>query len=135
MAVCPPSLDPVGRGSYEYQALRPSLLPLPEPVALPVSFANPDRPLIYLTLGTFSNNALDLFRLVLRALEDEPVNVIATVGRDNDPLALGPTPENAHVEQFIDQAQQFAGGDGCGWCFPTAPRWFTTREPGPCSVF
>jgi UDP:flavonoid glycosyltransferase YjiC (YdhE family) len=105
VAVCPPSLDPVSRGSYEYQALRPSRLPLPEPAALPVSFANPNRPLIYLTLGTFSNNALDLFRLVLRALEDEPVNVIATVGRDNDPLALGPTPENAHVEQFIDQAQ------------------------------
>ena len=28
-----------------------------------------------------------------------------TVGRDNDPSALGPTPANAHVEQFIDQAQ------------------------------
>jgi UDP:flavonoid glycosyltransferase YjiC (YdhE family) len=105
VAVCPPSLDPVGPGNYGYQPLRPSLLPLPEPATLPVSFANPDRPLIYLTLGTFSNNDLDLFRLVLRALEDEPVNVIATVGRDNDPLALGPTPENARVEQFIDQAQ------------------------------
>jgi UDP:flavonoid glycosyltransferase YjiC (YdhE family) len=105
VAICPPSLDPVGPESHEYQALRPSLLPLPEPTALPVSFANPDRPLIYLTLGTFSNKDLDLFRLLLGALEDEPVNVIATVGRDNDPLALGPTPENAHVEQFIDQAQ------------------------------
>jgi len=105
LAICPPSLDPGGPRAHDYQALRPSPLPLPEPAPLPVSFANPERPLIYLTLGTFSNNALDLFRLVLRALEDEPVNVIATVGRDNDPLALGPTPDNAHVEQFIDQAQ------------------------------
>ena len=103
LAVCPPSLDR-GPGGHEYQALRPSPLPLPKPAALPVSFANPDRPLIYLTLGTFSNNALDIFRLVLRALADEPVNVIATVGRDNDPSALGPTPENAHVERFVDQA-------------------------------
>ncbi len=30
--------------------------------------------------------------------------MIATVGRDNDPLDLGPTPENARVERFIDQA-------------------------------
>ncbi len=104
VVICPPSLDPVGGGSCEYQVLRPSLPPLPEPAPLPVSFANPDRPLIYLTLGTFSNNDLDLFRLVLRALEDEPVNVITTVGRNNDPSALGPTSENAHVEQFIDQA-------------------------------
>jgi UDP:flavonoid glycosyltransferase YjiC (YdhE family) len=105
VAVCPPSLDPAGPGNPEYQALRPSPPPLPAPAALPISFANPDRPLIYLTLGTFSNNDLDLFRLVLRALESEPVNVIATVGRDNDPLALAPTPGNAHVEHFIDQAQ------------------------------
>jgi UDP:flavonoid glycosyltransferase YjiC (YdhE family) len=104
VVVCPPSLDPVGPENYEHQALRPSLLPLPKLPSLPVSFANPNRPLIYLTLGTFSNKDLDLFRLVLRALEDEPVNVIATVGRDNDPLALGPTPENAYVAQFIDQA-------------------------------
>jgi MGT family glycosyltransferase len=91
-------------GNHEYQALRPSPLPL-VPAELPVSFASPDHPLIYLTLGTFSNNDLDLFRLVLRALEDGPVNVLATVGRDNDPLALGPVPVNARVERFIDQAQ------------------------------
>lgn len=103
VAVCPPSLDR-NPGGQDYRSLRPSELPLSEPAPLPVSFPDPDRPLIYLTLGTFSNNALDLFRLVLRALADEPVNVIITVGSDNDPSALGPTPESVHVERFIDQA-------------------------------
>ena len=72
---------------------------------MPVSLAKPGHPLVYLTLGTFSNNDLDLFRLVLEALEDEPVNVLATIGRDNDPSALAPIPENAHVERYIPQAE------------------------------
>ena len=72
---------------------------------MPVSVANPEHPLVYLTLGTFSNNDLDLFRLVLKALEDEPVNVLATIGRDQDPSALAPIPENARVEQYIPQAE------------------------------
>jgi len=60
---------------------------------------------VYLTLGTFSNTDLDLFGLVLEALEEEPLNVIATIGRDNDPSALDRVPENARVERYIPQAE------------------------------
>jgi UDP:flavonoid glycosyltransferase YjiC (YdhE family) len=105
LSVCPPSLDPRAIGHRGAQALRPALLPLTKPPALPTSFTNPERPLIYLTLGTFSNNDLSLFRLVLEALESEPINVLATVGRNGDPSALGPLPDNARVERYIDQAQ------------------------------
>jgi hypothetical protein len=105
LTVCPPSLDPSAVGLPGAQPLRPVSLPLAEPPALPVSFADPEKPLVYLTLGTFSNNDLDLFRLVLEALDNEPVNVLATIGRDNDPSALAPIPDNARVEQFIPQAQ------------------------------
>jgi UDP:flavonoid glycosyltransferase YjiC (YdhE family) len=42
---------------------------------------------------------------VLTALGDEPVNVLATIGRDNGPADLGPMPGNARVEQFIPQAE------------------------------
>jgi len=105
LTICPPSLDPAAAGLGGAQTLRPSPLPLAEPPALPVSLANPGHPLVYLTLGTFSNNDLDLFRLVLKALEDEPVNVLATIGRDHDPSALAPIPENARVEQYIPQAE------------------------------
>ncbi len=103
LAICPPSLDPDAAGLPGVRALRPAPLPTDEPRALPVSFPEPERPLVYLTLGTFSNNALGLFRLVLDALEDALVNVLATVGRENDPSALAPIPANARVERYIPQ--------------------------------
>jgi len=104
LTICPTSLDHGADGLERARPLRPSPLPLPDPPALPVSWDDPGRPLVYVTLGTFSNNAVDLFRLVLDALADEPVNVLATIGRDNDPAALGPVPGNARVEQFVPQA-------------------------------
>ena len=105
LTICPPSLDPTAAGLSGMLTLRPSPLPLAEPPALPVSLGNPDLPLVYLTLGTFSNTDLDIFRLVVNALEDEPVNVLATIGRDNDPSTLEPVPENACVERYIPQAE------------------------------
>lgn len=104
LIICPPTLDPSASSLERAQTLRPAPLPLAEPAALPVSFDDPHRPLVYMTLGTFSNNDLDLFRLVLTALTNEPVNVLATIGRDNDPSALAPVPDNARVERFIPQA-------------------------------
>ena len=104
LSICPPSLDPAGLELPEVQALRPAPLPLTEPPALSISFPDPQRPLVYLTLGTFSNNDLSLFRLVIKALEHEPVNVVATVGRNIDPSNLGPLPANARAERYIDQA-------------------------------
>ncbi len=61
--------------------------------------------MLYVTLGTFSNNDLDLFRLIFEALAREPVNVLATIGRDNDPLLLEPLADNARVVRFIPQAE------------------------------
>ena len=104
LTICPPSLDPAAAALDGAHGLRPAPPPLADPPALPVSYADPHRPLVYLTLGTFSNNDLDLFGLVLSALEDEPVNVLATIGRDNDPSALAPVPANARVEQYIPQS-------------------------------
>jgi UDP:flavonoid glycosyltransferase YjiC (YdhE family) len=103
VAICPPSLDPAARGIPRLLELRPTPLPRSDPPPLPRPYADPDRPLVYVTLGTFSNNALELFRLVLDALSDEPVNVLMTVGRDNDPDALAPIPANAQVERFVPQ--------------------------------
>lgn len=105
LAICPYSLDPAIRALTGAQPLRPASLPVVDPPGLPVRFADEDRPLVYVTLGTFSNNDLDLFRLILEALAREPVNVLATIGRNNDPLLLGPLADNARVVQFIPQAE------------------------------
>jgi hypothetical protein len=104
LTICPPSFDPSAAAIAGSEAMRPAPLPKAGSRALPVLFADPGRPLVYMTLGTFSNNDLELFRLVLLSLGDEPVNVLATIGRDNDPRSLGPLPANARVERFIPQA-------------------------------
>ena len=105
LTICPPTMDPAAAAVPGARPLRPTALPRADVPPLPVSFAEPDAPLVYLTLGTFSNRDLDLFRTVLDALAPEAVNVLATIGRDNDPAALAPIPPNARVERFIPQAE------------------------------
>ncbi len=63
------------------------------------------RPIVYVTFGTLFNANLDLFRLALAALADEPVEVVMTVGHDHDPAELAPFPANARDERFIPQAE------------------------------
>lgn len=103
LTVCPPSLDPAAASLPGVQALRPA--PMPAAAGpLPFELPRPGQPLVYVTLGTFSNN-LDLFRFLLDALADEPVNVVATIGADKDPAELEPWPANAVVERFVPQAE------------------------------
>jgi UDP:flavonoid glycosyltransferase YjiC (YdhE family) len=94
--ICPPSLESLNIPSGDRLTLQPTLPPqmAPEPST---------RPLVYVTLGTFFNANLDIFRAVLDGLANEPVAVVATVGIDQDPGDLGPVPGNARVERFIPQ--------------------------------
>jgi len=62
------------------------------------------RPTLYVSLGTVFNNDPTVFRSILEGVREEPVNVIATVGRTNDPADLGPQPDHVHVERYISQA-------------------------------
>lgn len=95
IAICPPILQPPEPGALP---MRPTLLP-----TAPMQPCQP--PLIYLTLGTFSNTNLAVFRTVLDGLAAQPVELIATVGLDNDPETLRPWPANARVERFIPQGE------------------------------
>ena len=96
--ICPRSLErgvvPVGGTLH----LRPTPLPTGPRVAT-------GRPLVYVTFGTLFNADLGLFRLALDALAGEPVDIVMTVGRDQDPAELAPFPANARVERFIPQAE------------------------------
>jgi UDP:flavonoid glycosyltransferase YjiC (YdhE family) len=102
--ICPPSLQsesvPVG---VRVEPLRPTY-PADRNDVLPPWIAYlPERPTVYVTLGTVFND-LSVFRVVLDALADLDCNLIATIGHDNDPGALGPLPANATVEQYIAQS-------------------------------
>lgn len=95
--ICPPVLDAAQVPTGETLLLRP--VPLPTGPA-----ERTTRPVVYVTFGTLFNSNLDLFRLALDALAGEPVDVVLTVGNDQDPAELAPVPANARVERFIPQA-------------------------------
>jgi UDP:flavonoid glycosyltransferase YjiC (YdhE family) len=94
--ICPDSLESLRVPTGDRLKLRPS----PPPQMAPQEST---PPLVYVTLGTFFNSNLDIFRAILDGLADEPVAVVATVGTDQDPDELGPVPGNARVEPFIPQ--------------------------------
>lgn len=102
----PASLDTAdGYGPFRIERIRP----VPHDAAvgdgLPGWVADlPVRPTVYMTLGTVTNTDVSVFRAVLDGLADEAVNLVVTVGRDNDPAALGPVPGNARVERYIPQS-------------------------------
>jgi len=61
----------------------------------------PSRPTVYITFGTFFNRAAKNFLGILEALADEALNVIVTVGYDQDPAVLGSQPDHVWVERYI----------------------------------
>jgi UDP:flavonoid glycosyltransferase YjiC (YdhE family) len=64
----------------------------------------PPAPTVYVSLGTVFNRAPDVFRAILEGIGGEDVNVIVTIGLDADPTALGPQPDNVHIERFMPQS-------------------------------
>ena len=101
--ICPPSLQtsdiatveavqPIGPGRKPIAGLRPSWLQ-----------DLTGRPIAYVTLGTVFNEDRRVFLTILEGLGQLAVDVVVTIGRNNDPAALGEQPPNVHVHQFIDQ--------------------------------
>jgi UDP:flavonoid glycosyltransferase YjiC (YdhE family) len=77
--------------------------------ALPEWLMRPhSSPLIYVTLGTEAPRIPVIFpaayHAILEGLRGQPGTVAMTVGRERDPLELGPQPENVHVERYIPQS-------------------------------
>lgn len=60
----------------------------------------PDRPVVYVGLGRVFNRP-EVFRAFLAGLRDEPLTLIVTVGRNQDPADYGPQPDNVHIERYI----------------------------------
>ena len=63
----------------------------------------PDRPTVYVTLGTTFNAEPGVFEMVLEGLHDVDANVIATTGRSIDPASLGQQPEHVRLTRYVPQ--------------------------------
>lgn len=59
------------------------------------------RPLVLVSLGTVFHRQLDLYRGIVEALREEPVELAVAVGFDQDPSCLGPQPDSVHVEPWL----------------------------------
>ena len=73
---------------------------------LPTWIAEPStQPTVYATLGTVFNSRMpELFQAILDGLGEQPVRLIITIGRDQNPDQFGPQPENIHIARYIPQS-------------------------------
>jgi hypothetical protein len=61
---------------------------------------------VHLTLGTvFNRESGDLFQRALAGLRELGVPVVAGVGEEMDPAALGPQPPGVRLERWVDQSE------------------------------
>jgi len=61
-----------------------------------------DRPLVYVSLGTFFNFVRGAFRIVIDGLADQPVEVLISTGRGAiGPGDLGALPSNVTAREFV----------------------------------
>ncbi|HEV2759285.1 MAG TPA: glycosyltransferase [Acidimicrobiales bacterium] len=107
--VAPPTLQSpeIDEIDVAHQVQNAAMEPGAEGEALPdwVAQLPPDRPVVYVSLGTvFNAKARDVFAAVLEGLRSEPVTVILTIGTDSDPHDFGPQPDHVHIERFIPQS-------------------------------
>ena len=62
-----------------------------------------DVPTVYISLGTVNNNNKDFYQNCFKALKDEKLRVIMSVGEDIDFEKLGEIPNNFIVKKYVDQ--------------------------------
>lgn len=104
--ICPPGIQlPEIRGVENVQPVRPMSFDVSPGHGLPPWVADlPNRPTVYVTMGTIFNTAVAVFRTILDGLQGEALNVVVTVGEDGDPASLYPQPANVRVERYIPQS-------------------------------
>ncbi len=103
--VCPPSLQSAEIEEVEvaHSVHNVDLAPAADHVVPPwVDTLEP--PTVYVSLGTVFNQNHHVFAAILKALAEEPLTLILTIGNDNDPAVFGPQPSNVHIQRYIPQS-------------------------------
>lgn len=98
----PPSLaGSTGPSSPTTVAIRPE----PERGGVPEWAEHlPERPTVYVSLGTVVNRRPGVFTTLIAGLRDEDINLILTIGPNQGPDDFSPQPPNVRIERYIDQA-------------------------------
>jgi len=107
----PPTLDQADgavASAHRFREEHDAAVPLPD------WWPGRADPLVYVTFGSVAGHLgyfPGLYRRVCEALEAVDARVLVTVGMDSDPAALGPVPENVHVERWVEQRRIAAQAD------------------------
>lgn len=64
-----------------------------------------DRPLVLASLGTVMHDQPGLFEAIIEAVAGEPLEVVAAIGRDQDPARFRTPPANVRIVRFVPQIQ------------------------------
>lgn len=70
-----------------------------------------DRPLVLASLGTLMHTLPGLFEAIIEAVADEPMEVVAAIGRGVDRARFGKVPPNVRLEDYVPQIQVLAECD------------------------
>jgi UDP:flavonoid glycosyltransferase YjiC (YdhE family) len=65
----------------------------------------PDGPTVYASLGTVFNKTPGVLEAIIEGLREEPINLIVTIGSDQNPARFGPQPPNVHLVTSLPQPQ------------------------------
>lgn len=55
------------------------------------------------SLGTLHHAEAGIFEAIIEAVADEPIEVVAAIGRDQDPARFGRVPSNVRIERHVPQ--------------------------------
>jgi UDP:flavonoid glycosyltransferase YjiC (YdhE family) len=84
--------------------IRPTLFSGGEQMELPANLRallQSDRPNALVTLGTIFNRTVDIYRTIMDGLRDENINLIITVGRNQNITQFGTLPDNVYITHYI----------------------------------
>ncbi|MCO5203807.1 MAG: oleandomycin glycosyltransferase [Anaerolineae bacterium] len=86
-----------------YRFVGPTIMQRPHDPDFPWDKLDPDRPLIYVSLGTVFNDNTPFYHLCLEALRDGAYQVVLSFGKRTDPEALGLIPPHVIVRPHVPQ--------------------------------
>lgn len=105
----PRAFQPAGETFDErFVFVGPSVGPRDADEASPREAPDPDRGLLYISLGTVFSGRPEFFRACVRAFGDTGREVVVSLGGCLDPAAIGPVPANVRVYPYVPQARLLA---------------------------